>query len=1309
MTASISARHDATHRTRSFEQGLRAWQAGEHDEAQACCTELLAANPLDPDVLHLAGVLQIARDNELARELLNRALAVREGADILVSLALTYEADGAAQGQALLERALELDPQYVHALNNLANLRAARGDYEQAFICFERLLAIDPDNALAHYNYGCLLLANGEAGRALAPLRRAVELDTTHLNAWNNLASALTELNQHEEALALLERMRASEQGSSILLTTLGNLHRALGRHDEARAVLTRALELEPQNALAWNNLGSVFMSLGQLDEAQRLYSRAIELQPDNANAHGNLAGVLKATGDIEGALTGYRRSLACAPGNRTMHSNLAYSTTFATDDAAAIRAEAEAYSARQEAPLLEQAVSYENTPDRGRRLRIGYLSPDFRGHCQSLFTIPLFAHHDHRAFEIVCYSTVAKRDEVTHHVAAFTDDWRDVRSFDDEQIAQQIRDDRIDVLVDLTMHMEGARRLVFARRPAPVQVAWLAYPGTTGSRAMGWRLTDPWLDPLPAPGSGVSETPEALAAYTERSLRLPETFWCYDALAPGIEVGSLPALDAGHITFGCLNNPCKLTDATLALWSGVFAALPQARLILMAPEGAARKRLAERLAAHGIQPERVRFLANQPRLDYLRTYAQIDIALDTVPYSGHTTSLDAFWMGVPVPTRLGRAVAGRAGLTLLANLGLRELVAQSDADYVRIVTDLARDLPRLAALRAGLRTRMEASPLMDGARFARHMEAAYRHMWSDWCTTVEGETSEAPLALDGTCMPAGLALGNLLRGQGRRAESEAAFRDALEAAPNEPQVLNDLGTLLAEDGRHAEALALMERAVALRPDFTDAWCNLGSVLMETGRDSEAINAFQRATELAPNIAYTNRMLAGLLMKAGETSEAVKLMRHAIACDPADEAAYSDLVYATMFVSDDGAAIRAETEGFFRQHEAALFAVPATHANERDPARRLRIGYVSPDFRNHCQSLFTLPLLANHDHSAYEIVCYASVQEPDPITQRIIGHVDLWRDVHALDDAQIAQQVRDDGIDILVDLTMHMASARRRLFAMRPAPVQVAWLAYPGTTGSPAIDWRITDPRLDPPGVPGGDEQYTERALRLPDTFWCYAPLDEADRAARSGALPALSTGHVTFGCLNNPCKLTDVTLALWSRVFAALPEARLILLAPPGSLRERLMKRLAAHGIDCARVRFVGYQKRFDYLQTYAQIDIGLETFPYNGHTTSLDAFRMGVPVPTRAGRVAASRAGLSLLSNLGLTELAARDDDDYVRIVTALANDLPRLAALRAELPDRMQASPLMDGPRFARAMEGGYRQMWQAWCDEAPPRAA
>ncbi|CAB3780234.1 Beta-barrel assembly-enhancing protease [Paraburkholderia caffeinitolerans] len=718
----------------TFADAVAAWRAGALDEARARCERLIEANARDADALHLAGILEAARDRLAARALIERALAVREDPYFLVSLGLTHDAATEAQDAfAALERALALKPDFSIALNNLANLHVSQGDFPRALAAFERALALTPDYAGAHYNYGSALFASGDAARAQAPLRRAVALDPGAVNAWNNLANVLIALKRMDEAQAVLEHARTLTPESSNVLTNLGCLLRTRGRQAEAQAALERALELAPDDASAWNNLGNVFVDLSRIDDAHTCFTRALELKPDLANAWSNLGNAHKHAGEIGPALVCYREALAREPGNLGAHSNYAYGLMFATEDGHAIRATAEQLSKQHEAALLAQPVAHATTPDAQRRLRIGYVSPDFRNHCQMLFTTPLFRHHDHAAFEIVCYSSVAQSDEVTARLAAHADLWRDVREFDNARLAQQIHDDRIDILVDLTMHMDGARRLMFARRPAPVQVAWLAYPGTTGSAAIGWRLTDPWLDPPGAPG--VDDQ------YTERTLRLPDTFWCYDALAPGIEVNGLPMLAEGHdgaITFGCLNNPCKLTDATFALWSGVFAALPTARLVLMAPPGAARERLLARLAAHGVEPARVRFVGFQPRDDYLRTWAKVDLALDTFPYNGHTTSLDALWMGVPVPTRIGRSAAGRAGLSLLANLGLAELAAHSDAEYVELVVSLARDPARLAALRAGLRPRMAASPLMDGARFARNMEAAYRLMWRDWCARAQ-------------------------------------------------------------------------------------------------------------------------------------------------------------------------------------------------------------------------------------------------------------------------------------------------------------------------------------------------------------------------------------------------------------------------------------------------------------------------------------------------------------------------------------------------------------------------------------------
>jgi len=332
---------------------------------------------------------------------------------------------------------------------------------------------------------------------------------------------------------------------------------------------------------------------------------------------------------------------------------------------------------------------------------------------------------HTHASFEVFCYAGVAHPDSLTRRFRALSDGWRDIAGLSHEQVAERVRDDRIDILVDLSLHAAGNRLLVFARRPAPVQVTFAGYPGTTGLETIDYRLTDPYLDP---PGAHDE-------SYVEESIRLPDTFWCYDPLADEVPVGPPPAASAGLVTFGCLNNFCKVNDKVLDLWAGVLRELDSSRLLMLSPPGSHRDRVTETLRRRGVAPERITFVGSRPRLEYLQMYHRIDVGLDTLPYNGHTTSLDACWMGVPVVSLVGSTVVGRAGLSQSMNLGLPDLVASTAGEFVRIAAGLARDFDRLATLRSTLRSRMQNSPLMDGQRFAENVEAAYREMWRRWCS----------------------------------------------------------------------------------------------------------------------------------------------------------------------------------------------------------------------------------------------------------------------------------------------------------------------------------------------------------------------------------------------------------------------------------------------------------------------------------------------------------------------------------------------------------------------------------------------
>jgi len=392
----------------------------------------------------------------------------------------------------------------------------------------------------------------------------------------------------------------------------------------------------------------------------------------------------------------------------------------------------------------------------------------------------------------------------------------------------------------------------------------------------------------------------------------------------------------------------------------------------------------------------------------------------------------------------------------------------------------------------------------------------------------------------------------------------------------------------------------------------------------------------------------------------------------------------------------DTGTIPDEHQRWNRQFSDPVKEFVRPQANDPTAARRLRIGYVSPDFRDHPVGRYLLPLLERHDREQFEILCYSGVARPDWLTGRLRALAGGWRTTLGISDARLAEMIREDRVDILVDLALHTLENRLPVFAHRPAPVQVTWLGYPGSPGLPSIGYRLTDAWMDPPGQ--GTASSVEEPVRLPGCWCCYDPLGESPEISQ---LPAASTGRLTFGSLNHFAKVHEGVLALWRRVLDAISGSRLVMFCPAESARERVRAFFGARGIAAERVELVGHLPRWEYLRLYQRIDIGLDPLPCNGMTTTCDAVWMGVPVLTLPGEMPVSRAGLSLLSTIGLAKLVAQSEEDYVRLAVELAADLPRLAHLRTTLRPRMQASPLMDAPRFARNIEAAYRKMWQAWC--------
>lgn len=604
------------------------------------------------------------------------------------------------------------------------------GRIVQAEALYRRILSRDPSNLSALHLLGLLARDCGHIQAAAVLLRRAVEAAPGEADYRSNLGAALCELGRLGEAEAELRHALRLQPGHADAQLNLGVVLERMGREDKAAAALRRAVELRPGDAALLNHLGTVLRHLGRVEEAAESHRRALALDPNDPAALSGLAWVHGQRGQVAESIACYRRIVAAHPDNASAHSDLLYTLHY--DDGQTpqtLFAEHLEWARRHAAPLAAEAARpHDNDANPERRLRVGYVSADFRRHTDALFIEPVLEHHDHERFEVFCYSDVARPDETTARIRKLADVWRVIAGAPDARVAELIRRDRIDVLVELAGHMGGNRMPLFARKPAPVQVAYPGYPNTTGLGTIDYLITDADRDP-----------PGAEALYTEALVRLPVSGQCYRPPDDAPPVGPLPMETAGHVTFGCLNKLEKVTPRMLGLWGRVLEALPAARLLVLAADEAAARRL---FADHGIAGERLEVTGRLPRGQYMSLYNRIDVALDTFPYNGHTTTLDALWMGVPTVTLAGETHLSREGLAALRLVGLEAFVARTPDDYVETAVRIASDRAALAELRRCLRGRMSASPLCDSPALTRRLEGAYRRAWEQWCASKSRATA---------------------------------------------------------------------------------------------------------------------------------------------------------------------------------------------------------------------------------------------------------------------------------------------------------------------------------------------------------------------------------------------------------------------------------------------------------------------------------------------------------------------------------------------------------------------------------------
>lgn len=608
-------------------------------------------------------------------------------------------------------------------MKSAGNAHLARGELDAAEACYREALALAPDYAEAHNNLGLVFAGRDMTEEAAECYRHAIALDPALAQPHMNLGNACRRQGNQEAARACFLAAMSLDPMLADAYNNLGLLEQEQGRLDEAEAAFGRAISLKPNFAEAHNNLGTLMRECSRFGEAHARFRKAVELKPDFALAHNNLGTIAQDHGRLGEAYDCYREALRLDPDYAEAASNALlagqYDPSLSSVD---LYEEHRRFGERFESPLRN---AWPKHPPRTKKspLRVGFVSGDLHSHPVGYFLESVLANLDRRRIQVALYPTTWRQDDLSRRLMKNAVAWHPLAGLSDDAAARHIAEDGIDILVDLSGHTADNRLLVFAHKPAPIQVSWL-YFSTTGLAAIDYLLCDRHIVP---PGES--------AHFVERPWYLPDAYLCFTPPREDIAVGDLPAASNGFVTFGCFNNLTKLNDEVVALWSHILRNVPGSRLVLKArqlDDEGIRLATAERFARRGIAEDRLTLEASSSRTDYLASYGSIDIGLDPFPFPGGTTTVEALWMGVPVLTRRGERFISRAGESILATVGLGHWIADDDEDYAAKAARMAADHAALARLRSGLRTQVLESPLCDAPRFARNLKDAFESMWGE-------------------------------------------------------------------------------------------------------------------------------------------------------------------------------------------------------------------------------------------------------------------------------------------------------------------------------------------------------------------------------------------------------------------------------------------------------------------------------------------------------------------------------------------------------------------------------------------------
>jgi protein O-GlcNAc transferase len=626
------------------------------------------------------------------------------------------------------KKAIAIQPDLVEAYSNLGDALKGQGKLEEGVSCYKKAISIKPDLAEVYSNLGNALEDQGKLEEAVSSYKKAISIKPDLAEAYYNLGNALEYQGKAEEAVSCFKKAISIKPGYADAYSNLGNVFDGQGKLEEAVLSYKKAISIKPDLVEAYYNLGNPLKNQGKLEEAVSSYKKAISIKPDLVEAYSNLGNIQKNQGNLVEAISSFKKAISIKPELTEVYSNLLFCMNYGNYTGKSLFNEHKIWNKHQAKYLQTFICKHDKGVDSGKKLRIGFVSGDFRKHCVSHFLNPLFKEYNRERLTFYCYSNSNEKDEVTTYQQKMVDEWRNIVEQEDQVVVEMIQKDQIDILVDLSGHTKGNRLVVFASKPAPVQVTWLGYPNTTGLTTIDYRFTHHIADP-----PGLSDQ-----LHSEKLFRLADGFLCYQPPDIAPDITELPLKRNGYITFGSLNNLAKTTPEVIKVWSQILKAVPGSKLLLKSKALTCPVVLDKYLSLflkESIDSDRLITLQYSPTTQaHLSKYGKIDISLDTFPYNGTTTTCESLWMGVPTVVLRGERHASCVGASIINQVGLDNLITDSVDDYIKTAISLAKDKSKLESLRAGMRNRMKNSYLCDNKGFSVNMEKAFRSMWIEWC-----------------------------------------------------------------------------------------------------------------------------------------------------------------------------------------------------------------------------------------------------------------------------------------------------------------------------------------------------------------------------------------------------------------------------------------------------------------------------------------------------------------------------------------------------------------------------------------------